>query len=337
MAKEKFVRDKPHLSIGVLITLFAIATASFTGLTVYQGVLLADEDRDGISDREEAYYARTLTLNQQPGKIQLISTLTSDVTDQISIEIEYASTFQIKSYYQSNLTLLLEFVRIFEFDDSNSNFEFDPATDVVLHEIFLNDLSPLIISSDIGGQPGYNITLESSSGFFTAKSYMSPEFLPFGASILTPWMNKWDFHIMLPSIPGPNSLIAIEILINSSSSLAWTPETFDEVAGYVQNETGLAADTEDLRYYFSWHNTALVDGINQPVVGDLENNDTLYLLFSRGLQIDYDPIIVPKLDDRNYHDLVAETHWTPLLILSAASLVTTVLYPALKGKKILQN
>ena len=51
MSKEKFVRDKPHINIGLIIALFSILSSISLGIMIYKDVMATlDSDGDSIPD-----------------------------------------------------------------------------------------------------------------------------------------------------------------------------------------------------------------------------------------------------------------------------------------------
>ena len=54
MSKEKFVRDKPHVTINVIIAVFGILSAFSLGMLIFNDVqATSDSDGDSIPDQEE--------------------------------------------------------------------------------------------------------------------------------------------------------------------------------------------------------------------------------------------------------------------------------------------
>jgi hypothetical protein len=191
MSKEKFVRDKPHVSIGLLIAIFSVISVFSLGVVVYKDVkATSDSDGDSIPDDIESRDQVPLFLQvfDETVTISTFDTETSttsgghEVGHHLGISHGFASHLELQSSLyddvSSGIPILdfhIKFDSLIEFSDTDSNGYFEPAVDVILGQTSLMNLSRIAFGFGVDGQPTYYLSYLTNNAAFQVDYYRSRE------------------------------------------------------------------------------------------------------------------------------------------------------------------
>jgi len=160
MSKEKFVRDKPHVNIGVIIAVFGLLSTLSLGMVIYNDVVAtSDSDGDTIPDHEEDRAKQPLFFDITDEVLTFRSYGTETTTTTGNHEVghnldishaEFSSYLEIHSRLYDDVSTeipLLEFgvkyESLIEFIDFDANGFFEPAIDIVIAQTTLDNITLL--------------------------------------------------------------------------------------------------------------------------------------------------------------------------------------------------
>jgi hypothetical protein len=330
MSKEKFVRSKPHVTIGVLIAVFGLLSSFSLGMVIFNDIVVTlDSDGDTVPDQEEERSKRPLFFEVTNDLLSFRSyqTETSPTSvghnlelshDGLSTHLEiHSSLFNDVSTGVPLLEFVLKYESLIEFTDIDTNGYYDPGDDSIAGEAALTNMSRVDFGYGVDGQPSYYSGYSSIDGVLRVDFYTSREHILLGRQIglLAPNELKslLTFTNYVPLTGGTK--LALKLSFNSSHNLIFS-------------NTGLSVkvSTGNYKVEYEWYDWAIADGINTkvnitvPSSPILSKNGTIYINFGRLTNGTYDPKLswdLPNLDTFNFADLP----WTYFAIGSIALLM----------------
>ncbi|MHA1205870.1 MAG: hypothetical protein ACTSSL_13225 [Candidatus Heimdallarchaeaceae archaeon] len=141
---------------------------------------------------------------------------------------------------------------------------YNESVDQLVQTYLFGNFLPIVYTTDnISGNIVHILNIETSDGVFTSRIYASGEFALVNDSLITPVELKIDIGIHNFPYIEPNSALAMKV--------------------------------KDFTGFFSWLETAIVDGVEKPVKATQleveEGEQKLYLNYPRGNEIIHDPKI----------------------------------------------
>lgn len=200
-----------------------------------------------------------------------------------------------KKNKQVKFSFNLVFQEVFEFVDKNQNGRYDEEDEIVK----TTDLSQTQFKNINfeNTQNGYKFNTEAVDSSIGFKVQGMGEFTKYGSQILTPSEAKIDLQLN-HDFEREDTMLAVKIMVQSQHQNRIQERTYDEEKGYASDESGLKLSENNYSGFFTWKNSAEVDGVNRPVnatfisessVGTSGGEDVLYLCYQQGSEIVHDP------------------------------------------------
>lgn len=265
MSKEKFVRDKPHVSIGIIIAVFSLISGFSLGVTIYNDAkALMDGDGDSVPDNEEDR-ARHLLFLDATDDLLTFRTYESETSSDHelghNLGVGHAlpsSHLEIHSNLYDDVSTgipILEFniqyESLIEFIDLDSNGYFEPAVDVIIGETALINLVRVAFGYGVDGQPAFYSSYSTISGMFNMDFYTSGEHVLLSRQVGLLAPNELKSYLVftnyIPITGGTN--LALNLTLNSNYDLTFS-------------SSGLAVEvsTANYREQYLWDDWAIIDG-----------------------------------------------------------------------------
>jgi len=221
-----------------------------------------DEDDDGIEDEEEKINEREVEIEVSTYSAEIKSKRETENTEnEFKIELEVPSNSD-----GDDIEFKLEFSsdNIVEYIDTDADGMYNESVDQLVQTYLFGNFLPIVYTTDnISGNIVHILNIETSDGVFTSRIYASGEFALVNDSLITPVELKIDIGIHNFPYIEPNSALAMKV--------------------------------KDFTGFFSWLETAIVDGVEKPVKATQleveEGEQKLYLNYPRGNEIIHDPKI----------------------------------------------
>ena len=336
MSKEKFVRNKPHVTISVLIAVFGIFSALSLGMLIFNDVqAISDSDGDTIPDQEEdrAKVPLFFDVTDEVLTFRSYGTETTPTTGGHEVghnlDISHgglSSNLEIHSRLYDDVSTkipVLEFgvkyEELVEFIDSNTNGFFEPLLDVVIAQTTLDNTVRVEFGYGIDGQPSYYSKYSTLSGVFKVDLFTSREHILLGRQVglLSPNEMKSSLTItnFVPLTFGTN--LALKLSLDATQNLTFS-------------STGLSVRVSSGEYNveYLWYDWAILDGIKATVNTTVPSSSIpstigeIYINFGEITNVSYDPRLswhVPIPGKWDIFDLP----WTYFAIGSIALLTVT--------------
>jgi len=334
MSKEKFVRDKPHVTIGVIIAVLGILSGLSLGMVIFNDVVATlDSDGDTIPDHEEERAKQPLFFDITDKVLTFRSYGTETTPTSGNHEVGhnldishsgFSSHLEIRSRLYDDVSTeipLLEFgvkyESLIEFTDFDANGFFEPAVDVVIAQTTLDNITRTEFGYGVDGQPSYYSIYSTLGGAFKVNLYTSREHVLLARQVGLMAPNELKSYLTFtnygPLTPGTN--LALKLSLNATHNLIFS-------------NTGLSVKTSTGEYMveYEWYNWAITDGtptiVNTtiPKSSVPSNNGVIYINFGELTNASYDPRLswsVPIPGKWNITDLP----WTYFAIGSIALLM----------------
>jgi len=300
-----------------LVAIFLISAVSNVALAA------EDNNNNGVNDNVEEWNKRNAEVEVSDDEVQIQSVLKSDSTKhelQINVELQEEG-LKIKVEYKSgennnnnegnsggnqankaDLAFKVVFQSLIEFVDVNGDGIYDPATDITNQTIAINSFdNPYYkTTEDSEGNTIHIIKINTIDGIFTAILHVSEGFTMIGEDQITPTEVKIDIGINKVPYLNNNSMIALKIKLESETDYESESETEDEKDGYSKNqdEHGVNTKVNGEFGFFTWKDTAMVDGVETPVLSsgvvtdpEDEGEQITYFNYKNGTSIFHDPKI----------------------------------------------
>lgn len=202
--------------------------------------------------------------------------------------------------HELKLRFEVKFQALVEFVDLNDNGVFDYENDTCIEDYGINSFQPIIytpvnISDDC---VLHYFLINTTDGVFAAHIYFPEEFVTVNGNLVAPTQIKIDIEITNYDYIEDNSQLALYTKLFSEEFYEEKEETEDEKGGNAENEKEVFTNNEEYTGIFSWKETAMIDGVEMPVLTnelelECEEDKIQRLLFNypRGYHIYHDPKI----------------------------------------------
>ncbi|MHA1509569.1 MAG: hypothetical protein ACTSO6_12795 [Promethearchaeota archaeon] len=334
MSKEKFVRDKPHVNIGVLIAVFGILSGLSLGMVIFNDVVATlDSDGDTIPDLEEDRAKQPLFFDitgevltfRSYGTETIPTTGNHEVGHNLDIShAGVSSHLEIHSRLYDDVSTeipLLDFgvkyESLIEFVDFDANGFFEPAVDVIIAQTTLDNITRTEFGYGIDGQPSYYSKYSTLGGVFKVNLYTSREHVLLARQVGLLAPNELKSYLTFTNYvlltPGTN--LALKLSLNATHNLIFS-------------NTGLSVKTSTGEYTveYEWYDRAITDGTTTlvnttvPKSSVPSKSGVIYVNFGELTNASYDPKLswsVPIPGKWN----IADLPWTYFAIGSIALLM----------------
>jgi len=334
MSKEKFVRDKPHVNIGVLIAIFGIFSTLSLGMLIFNDVVATlDSDGDTIPDHEEERAKQPLFFDitdevlifRSYGTETTPTSGNHEVGHNLDISHSgFSSHLEIHSRLYDDVSTeipLLEFgvkyESLIEFVDFDANGFFEPAVDVIIKQTSLDNITRTEFGYGVDGQPSYYSKYSTLGGMFKVNLYTSREHVLLARQVGLLAPNELKSYLTFTNYvlltPGTN--LALKLSLNATHNLIFS-------------NTGLSmkSSTGEYTVEYEWHDSAITDGtatiVNTTVPKSSvpSKSGVIYINFGELTNASYDPKLswsVPIPGKWN----IADLPWTYFAIGSIALLM----------------
>ena len=291
-------------------TIYYIIAILLFSLLIFQSgtdtAIAHDDDDDGVDDDFEGLNERNIIVKEEDGGYEIETILKAGSSID---EIEYyllnnSNGFSIKTEYEREtgseeieVGFNITFISIIEYNDTDQNNRYNDSDDIV-RELTLDNFQPTNYSVEnltTSENDLYHFIVNTTDGNFTAHIYIAEEFTLINNSVVTPTQIKIDIEINNFTYYSINSRLALNTTFESEVEYEEEDDTEDEIMGYSENEDWLITTMNATSGFFSWNNTADVDGIekevlisNRTLVGD---DERIYINYPNGTHIYHDPKI----------------------------------------------
>lgn len=281
-----------------------------------------DEDDDGIDDETETKNERELRIEYDDNDVRIESKLRfGEQKDEIDIEIEVHDEPKIKLEYSSEagsteieLEFKVKFYSIIEYIDQDDNGVFNESVDQTVQEYRLDQVTydPINYTTEVTADNStlHIITISTNDSVFLLRLIVVTEFTMIDGNLITPTQAKLDIEIHNFPYNDSNSTLALQTKLEATQEYEHDGETEDETEGRSEKEEEVEITMGGFVGFFSWAETALIDGFNQtvkssPVEDDEGSTDQkIFLNYPRGTHIIHDPkigvagiLLVPQATD----------------------------------------
>jgi hypothetical protein len=339
--------NKQKLMLGGLLAIIVISSFLYTPvLGDSNDDIDEDEDDDGISDHDEDENRRKLEIEISDNEVYIESSLQTDgVSNEFQVKIHTEDEgLKIKFEFEvDNETLETEieykvvFSEIIEFIDTSADGFYNDSIDQVVKILKLDEFKPIVYTTEIISNDTVHIfSIETVDEVFTATVYVTTEFTMVNDTLVAPTQLKIDFGIHNFNYTELDSVLALKVKFESEFEVDYEhdDETEDEEYNYADNEQEVEIAAGDFIGFFSWIETAMVDGVEQVVnatpIEFSEGENRMYLSYPRGTEIIHDP----KVGISNVLQLQRSAVGSnEMLIISAVAILTVTGLTVLFRKK----
>ncbi|MFX1363849.1 MAG: hypothetical protein ACFFCE_14290 [Promethearchaeota archaeon] len=208
--------------------------------------------------------------------------------------------------HELKLNFDVKFPALIEYVDLNDNGIFEHENNTAIEHYWINSFQEILydqinISDD---SVLHYFLVNTTDGVFTAHIYFPEEFIILDGNIVAPTQIKIDIEITDYDYIEEDSQLALLASLLSENPYKEKEETEDEKAGKAINEKEVFIDNKGYKGIFSWKETAMIDGVEMPVLTnelELEKEDDdiqrLFFNYPRGTHIYHDPKIGIVLEE----------------------------------------
>ncbi|MFX1311989.1 MAG: hypothetical protein ACFFHD_05200 [Promethearchaeota archaeon] len=220
---------------------------------------------------------------------------------------------------QSELMFEVRFIALIEYLDLNDNGIFEDELDECIEEYGINSFQSVIYEElNISDESKLHyFLLNTTDSVFATHIYFPEEFVFVNETLVAPTQIKVAIEITNYDYIENNSRIALYTKLISEGLYEEREETEDEKQGYAEDEKEVFVENEGHTGIFSWKETAIVDGVEMPVLTNQldieckeENIQKLLFNYPHGYHIFHDPKIGIILED-----LSADSHSRSSIII----------------------
>ncbi len=301
MKFKRIVRNR--MLLGGILTLLVLSSFLINPATANGD----DEDEDGVHDDEEEENKRGVTVEVSGTEAQIESYQNyGDIQNEISIHmvaesegLEFIYSFDNESEVSDfEIEFSVEISEIIEYIDLHEDGFYNETTDTLVQLVELDDFNDIVYTiENISNNLVHHLSITSTDGVFSAGVYLSAEFALVNGILIAPTQIKIDVGIHNFDFDEPNSVLALEIVLDSEVDVEYEEdeETEDEEDGRATDESEIDISLGEYSGFFSWIKNVTVDSVNYPVnatpLTTDEEETKLYLNYPRGNEIIHDPKI----------------------------------------------
>ena len=187
---------------------------------------------------------------------------------------------------------------IIEYVDVNENGVLDEEIDKIVSDYGFNSFQPIEYSLKSISEDSsmHYILINTTDGIFALHIFLVEEFVYIDDNLISPTQAKIDIEITNYNYSADNSKLALYTKLWSEEIYRDNEETKDEEDGYANGEKEVFVESDVYSGFFSWKETALIDGVEMEVFAkrithEEEELQRLYLCYPRGNHIYHDPKI----------------------------------------------
>jgi hypothetical protein len=257
------------------------------------------EDRKDIIDLRVAYDEYGLSVRVSYG------TIITECEEVVEVEppkdeeqINPLGGEYCEETVEYRLAFEVYFRELVEFVDLNGDGVLDEEDDEIISDYGLNSFQPIEYSlSAISNDTNLHYLLfNTTDGVFAAHIFLVEEFVYVDETLISPTEVKIDIEITNYEYLEDNSQLALITKLWSEEKYNKREETVDEKDGYATNEKDVVTKNNQYSGFFSWKETALIDGIEMEVLTkeleyECEEVQVLLICYPRGYHIYHDPKI----------------------------------------------
>ncbi|MCE7740290.1 MAG: hypothetical protein KAU62_12590 [Candidatus Heimdallarchaeota archaeon] len=318
------------LVLGSFLALIVIS--SFIYMPVIADSHDEDEDNDGIDDSYEEENSREVEIEYSPTEVNIESSLETngDIENEFDITVKTSSDglyveLEFEEEFEDNETEIefgIRITEIVEFRDLVADGMYNSSNDETVKILKLDSFNPIQYTVEtINNETVHVLFMETVDEVFTATLYATGEFANINGVVVTPTQVKFDVGIHNFNYTEIDSMLALKVKLESEVEVDYEEddETEDEVEGRADNEYEVEVNLGIYEAFFSWIETAIIDGVEQEVKAtplDIDEEETkVYLNYPRGNEIIHDPKV-------GMADLLSRTGITNMIFIAAVALLT---------------
>jgi len=326
--------NKQKIMLGGLLAIIVISSFLYT--PVIGDSHEDDEDDDGIDDDFEEENKREIEIEYEEDEVQIESKRYIDgIENEIKIQMKTGDEgLEFKFEYEKDTETIeteIEFkvkiTEIVEYIDEHDDGFYNDSVDEKVQVYKIDEFDPIIYTTDIiNNETVHVLSVLTTDGVFSATIYMTGEFTKINEVLVAPTQMKIDIGIHGFNYTESESALALKVKLESEREVSYEhdDETEDEEDGRASNEEGIDIALGDYVGFFSWIETAMIDGVEHvvkatPIKTELGENK-MYLNYPRGNEIIHDP----KIGLANMFDTQTNAVGTTELFIVTAVAVFTV-------------
>ncbi len=302
---------------------------STTTETEHEDEVNDEGNDDDSNDRElEIYTSATYAevksklesgMNENVFKVEV-----STGSDGLEFKVSYEEE---NSTVETGREFKVQFSELIEFMDENGNGVYDDEIDSDIQTLNLASFDPIQYTVENGttGQI-HTFDVTTTDGIFTARLYAVGDFTEINGTIIAPSQVKIDVIIRDFNFTDDNSLLALNVKLEAETETEFDTDTEDEQDGRASDEAEVEVLMTDFPGFFSWKETAEIDGVTYAVNSSIHevdsNEQKIYLNYPQGNVIIHDP----KL---GFENILMDPNVIPLVDILADNYVPLIAVAAI--------
>jgi hypothetical protein len=297
MSKEVFVRNKPHVNMGVIITVFGLISGLSLGMLINEDIQARkDNDGDTVPDLEEAKAARSLFFMATESNLTFSTYETRNGSNVANHELGHnlelshdnaedpnplleirSEIYEDISSGSPNLELTIKFAALIEFIDVDGDGFFKETNDAILTQTDLTDTSRSGFGYGVDGEPAYFSSYKNLNGKLLANFYTTREHVLLGRQVglLSPNEQKSEFNLVNYDLATIGTNLALKILLISNTNLNFT-----------STNSSVHVTSGEYEMSYEWRESALIDGnyvtLNTTIIPSPHPSNTAEILINFG-------------------------------------------------------
>jgi hypothetical protein len=278
-----------------------------------------DKDDDGVDDDLEDLNERGLHVEIEPGRVEIESVLVnSDGLDEIELEFRAEDGIKVEmelskhhNTVEPELEISVEFREIIEFVDENGDGYYDDSdVEISVYDLREAEYSEItyITQETVDNETEHVVSAQTTDGVFKVVLHAVGDFAKIESGTIAPSEVKIDLLINNYPYEGNNTQLALMSKLEAEAEYE-SEEEFEEEHGEEgedhlseeedEHEEKIILSSSEALGYFSWADTAEVDGVTTPVKTIIKNETEgvkIFFAYARGTSINHDPKLgVPYL------------------------------------------
>jgi hypothetical protein len=274
-------------------------------------------DNDDVDHNRERYQNRNMEIEVDGNNLRIRSgwnqgdyedefEITFVIDDGPGLKLQYKNN---KDLSQNELSFEVKVRELIEYRDANKNGRFDMEDNIINKYSFENSIfNNLTYQKQIlnGNETINLVSTQTIDNVFSMNLYFSNNFSYMNNQILTPSEVKIDFLIDDFPYQEEDTQLCLKTIMQTRDETELNTESFDEKNGFSHGENVLDVNLKNSSGFFSWVETAIVDGVeksvNTTIASQIEENiyedeiisnqvNEIYFSYPRGINIIHDPKI----------------------------------------------
>ncbi len=300
--------NRMKIFFGIAIVGLFFISLTFASATLVRAQSASDADHDGVDDTVEAENKRVVEVSTDASGFTIHSKSESQAReDQLEITVNVASNLKIALHYDSEsdsgefeLEFDIVFYKLVEYVDVNANGIYDPLEDTKVQELALVSFGAPTYTTETAadGTTIHVLTAKTTDNVFEIQLRVLEQFNVMNGTVVSPGEGKIDIKITNFPYNQGGSDLALYVRLESQSEYEAEAVTDDESNGYSSDEVGVETSETGFSGFFTWAETAMIDGVAKPVKASVLAQDEIepgehmiYLCYPRGTNIVHDPKI----------------------------------------------